>query len=352
MTFTINAVDAEFAVATGSNVNSGPGTSTFDYPPTSSNGLVITANPSDPTPGAFSVGDTYDLVYGNGGGGKGGTFDDAVVIRSDGLSGGGHVVVFEGTNENGNLEQIIWTPEFDLESWYFDNFNQGNSPQFYTTDQNASSEYQHTYVCFSSDTLVTTARGEIPVGQVRVGDLVLTADHGYQPILWIGRRRLQIDQRSHATQPILIQPNALGSGALRRRIIVSPQHRLLLRTPAGEELFAPAKAFVGQTGIRYMRGRREIEYISILFARHEIIDASGLAAESFLPGHQGLHLLSAREIREVNLIMEKDRRRTPPLGTMPARPCLGGASGRRAIQEGAELVPFQHLRLGDQVATG
>lgn len=35
MTITIEAIDSQFAAATGSNVNSGPGTSQFDYPPTS-----------------------------------------------------------------------------------------------------------------------------------------------------------------------------------------------------------------------------------------------------------------------------------------------------------------------------
>lgn len=216
MTITINAIDSEFAVATGSNVNSGTGTSTFDYPPTSSNGLVITSNAGDPSPGQFSLGDTYDLTYGNGGGGKGGTFDDAVVIRSDELPGGGHVVVFEGTNQDGDLEQIVWTPEFDLEGWYFDNFNQGNAPQFYTTDQSASSEYQ--YVCFSAETLIAAAGGHLAAGDLQVGDLVETLDHGFQPLIWIGRRKIRINSQSGPSAPIVIQPNAATDGRLSRNV--------------------------------------------------------------------------------------------------------------------------------------
>ena len=341
MTFTINAVDAEFAVATGSNVNNGPGTSTFDYPPTSANGLVITANPGDPTPATFSLGDSYDLVYGNGGGGRGGTFEDAIVIRSDALPGGGHVVVFEGLNQNGELEQIVWTPGFDLESWYFDNFNQGNPPGFYTSDQNASTEYVHGYVCFSSETRIATARGEVPAGHLVIGDLVRTLDHGYQPILWIGRRRVRIDQKSEGAQPVLIEPSGFEPNALRHPIVVSPQHRLLLRSPVGEEMLAPAKAFVGTKGIRYMRGKSEVEYISLLLERHEILDVSGLATESFLPGPQGYLQLSQRETREIERVIARQRGRNAPSRVIAARRCLGGASGRRAIVAGAVPVLFQ-----------
>ena len=44
MPITINAQDNEFAISSGSNVNNGPGTSTFDYPPNSTSNLTITSN--------------------------------------------------------------------------------------------------------------------------------------------------------------------------------------------------------------------------------------------------------------------------------------------------------------------
>lgn len=331
MSFTIIAEDAEFAVATGSNVGSGDGTSTFDYPPTSSRGLVITSNPDDPSPGTFSVGDTYDLSYGNDGGGKGGTFEDAVVIRSDALPDGGHAVVFEGTNENGELEQIVWTPGFDLEAWYFDNFNQGASPGFYTTDQDAQTQYDHSFVCFSSCTFLTSEQGERRAGDLRPGDRLRTQDHGLQPIVWIGRRSLSIDPCYSKSMPIVFQPNAFAAGKLRRRVIVSPQHRILLHDAQGREHLAPAKSFVGLKGVRYMRGQRQIEYVSIMLGCHAILDASGLATESFLPGPQAYQLLSSSQVKEVESVLRTSLR---GVKLTPARPCLGGSSGRRALEKG------------------
>ncbi|WP_170109291.1 hypothetical protein [Celeribacter persicus] len=51
MIITIEALDSQFAAATGSNVNSGSGTSQFDHPPTSTNALIIESQP-----GALAVG--------------------------------------------------------------------------------------------------------------------------------------------------------------------------------------------------------------------------------------------------------------------------------------------------------
>ena len=102
MPVTINALDNEFAISSGANVNNGPGTSTFDYPPDSTSNLTITYNQGDGSPFQFSVGDSYDVGFtGNGGGA---TLGDAVVVRSDyvNINGDqGGAVVFEGIEAEG-----------------------------------------------------------------------------------------------------------------------------------------------------------------------------------------------------------------------------------------------------------
>ncbi|MEZ5714708.1 MAG: hypothetical protein R3D85_05800 [Paracoccaceae bacterium] len=120
MAFSFYALDNEFAVSTGSNVNSSPGHSDFDYPPTSSRDLIITTHDDDDDPRLFEVGDTYDVSYGGPGGAH--TLTDAVVIRSDAAPGGGGVIVFEGLDEDGNLTQVVWTPDFDPGNLVFRQF--------------------------------------------------------------------------------------------------------------------------------------------------------------------------------------------------------------------------------------
>lgn len=128
MTVTFNALDNEFAVSTGGNVNNGTGTSTFDYPPNSTKDFTITSNEGDDQPYLFEVGDTYDISFGGHGGT---TLEDAVVIRSDDIDfAEGFAVVFEGTDPDGDIVQVVWSPGFDLEDWYWETFDNGDSPGF------------------------------------------------------------------------------------------------------------------------------------------------------------------------------------------------------------------------------
>jgi hypothetical protein len=116
---------------------------------------------------------------------------------------------------------------------------------------------------------------------------------------------------------------------------------LLLRSPSGEEMLAPAKAFVGLKGIRRMRGKQEVVYVSLMLARHEILDVSGLAAESFLPGPQACLNLSSRELLEIARVTAKKGGRKPPSQMIAARRCIGGAAGRRALMAGAQPALFR-----------
>jgi hypothetical protein len=272
------ALDNQFAASTGSNVNSSPGRSKFDYPPTSSKDLVITAKDGDPDPRLFEVGDTYDVSYGGNGGM---TLLDAVVIRSDSAPGGGGVIVFEGLDENGDLTQVVWTPDFDLESWYFDNFTNGNPPQFYTTDQNAS--YDHTFVCFAAETRIATAMGGIAAGEVWEGDHVATLDAGPQPVVWTGQRRVAGTGRN---APVLFTNGAIGNHAPLR---LSQQHRVLVRSPLAElmfgasEVLVPAKALVDGVSVQIVPCR-QITYVHLLLPRHQLVMAEGAPCESLLLG--------------------------------------------------------------------
>ncbi len=277
MAYTFYAEDNEFAAATGSNVNSGAGTSTFDYPPTSTNGLTITSDGSDTDPRLFEVGETYSLSFS----GQGGTtINDATVIRSDVLSGNEGAVVFEGTDVNGELVQVVWSPNFDLEAWYFDNFDQGQSPGFYTTDQVAG-DYQ--FACFTQGTRIDTPGGPVPVERLRQGDPVLTRDHGAQPVLW---HTSSVVPGMGRAAPVAIAPGVFTS---EEALTLSAQHRVLVCSPTAalafgaDEVLVPIKALVdGRRIVRRTEGL--MHYHHLLFEHHEIIRANGVWCESLLLG--------------------------------------------------------------------
>ena len=166
--------------------------------------------------------------------------------------------------------------------------------------------------CFTRGTLIETENGPRPIESLEAGDLVLTADHGLQPICWISRRRFP-GQGDCA--PIRIAKSALGNT---RDLVVSPQHRLLLTGWRAElffgedEVLVAAKHLTGHDRIHRLECD-EVEYFHLLFDRHQIIFAEGIASESFDP--MGDYARADREMRAEVL------RLFPELADVPAGTC-------------------------------
>lgn len=141
--------------------------------------------------------------------------------------------------------------------------------------------------CFVAGTYIQTSVGEQNVEALSVGDMVVTIDHGLQPIRWIGHTK-RIAQGKMA--PILIEKDALGNT---RDLLVSPQHRMLIQGWQAELLFgatevlASAKSLVSDQKIRRKPGG-EVCYYHILFDRHEIIFSEGIPSESFFPTRKNI----------------------------------------------------------------
>lgn len=175
--------------------------------------------------------------------------------------------------------------------------------------------------CFTPGTLIATGHGDIPVEELRVGDRVLTLDHGYQPIRWIGRKTLtdaELD-RAPNLRPVLIRRGALGSSRPERDMRLSPQHRVLIAAPEAElmtgepQLLAPAIQLVGQPGIAQEVAAKGVTYIHLLFDRHEIILSDGIWSESFQPGEATLNGMEDAQRAELCALF-------PELETLTAAP--------------------------------
>ncbi|SOB99435.1 Hint domain-containing protein [Rhodobacter maris] len=301
MTLTIYALDNQFAAATGSNVGSGSGTSTFDYPPNSSKDLVIQSQAGDASPYVFSPGDVYTISFGGNGGD---TIQNATVIRSDYIDYGGdtgYAVVFEGLDSKGELIQLVWTPEFDLEGWYWDNFSGGNPPGFYTSDLSATT-YQ--MPCFEQNTLVATPSGPRAVASLIPGDSILTQDHGPQPLHWIGRFEMAGQGRA---MPVRIEAGVLGN---ERPLLLSRQHRVLLHDPDAGEVLVPAAALLNGATVR-LQPMERVSYVHLLCIRHEIIRAEGSPCETLLLKRTTAGWLAMGQVAG----------RAPELGGLAQEPC-------------------------------
>ncbi|OUS38863.1 hypothetical protein A9Q94_01175 [Rhodobacterales bacterium 56_14_T64] len=137
-------------------------------------------------------------------------------------------------------------------------------------------------VSFSRGTHITLASGaQVPIEQLQPGDRVLTRDDGPQSVRWIG-------QTTHRAiggmAPILIRAGALNN---ENDLLVSPDHRLFIYQRSDEigagvaELLVKARHLVNGDTVVVQDGGF-VDYFQILFDRHHIIYAEGIAAESLL----------------------------------------------------------------------
>ena len=153
-------------------------------------------------------------------------------------------------------------------------------------------------LCFAQGTWITTPSGQVPIEELAAGDMVVTMDHGPQPIRWIGSSKRPATGN---LAPILIRKGALGNT---RDLRVSPQHRMLLSGWHAEVLFgerevlATAKSLVNDHSILREEGD-EVEYFHMLFDTHEIVYAEGAPSESFHPGPEGWKALDAPTRNEI-----------------------------------------------------
>lgn len=146
-------------------------------------------------------------------------------------------------------------------------------------------------ICFTPGTRLAVPGGTAAIEDLRPGDLVQTADDGPQPVIWTGRRVLS-GARLYAMpqlRPVRIRAGAFGAGRPDAPLVVSPQHRLLVRGRAARALWGEAEVLVEAAHLVDDRrvtvdlSARGVTYIHILFAAHQVVFANGVETESFHP---------------------------------------------------------------------
>lgn len=151
-------------------------------------------------------------------------------------------------------------------------------------------------ICFTPGTDIRTADGPRLIEDLRPGDRLQTKDNGMQEILWVGSRRMT-GARLHAMphlRPIRFRAGAMGAGRPDRELLVSPQHRMLVKGAAAQALFnvdevlVAAEDLLNDLSIMVDHTLREVTYVHVLLERHQVIWANGLETESFHPSNTAL----------------------------------------------------------------
>ena len=149
-------------------------------------------------------------------------------------------------------------------------------------------------VCFAHGTLIATPSGLKAVERLRVDDLVSTLDHGPQPVIWCAA----LQGRSHGSAaPVEIAAGALGPQIPAAPLMVSAQHRILLRSAivarmtGSADVLVPAKFLCGVPGIARRPLNGPVRYHHIMLRRHGLVWANGALAETFYPGPEAIDAL-------------------------------------------------------------
>jgi hypothetical protein len=135
--------------------------------------------------------------------------------------------------------------------------------------------------CYLRGTAILTPSGEREIGELRIGDPVVTYSGAPKPIKWIGRRRLQRDDGDWPLDliPVKLMRSALDDDVPHRELLLSPNHAIYV-----DGQLIPAGALVNKRTITSCReAHKVIEYLHVELFEPDVIFTEGAPTETFLP---------------------------------------------------------------------
>ena len=267
----------------------------------------------------------------------GGDGDDLFVLGDLGEAGSGTIGVFGGEGDETGGDTLQLTADVTQADITFTNTDDtagGLSGNFTMADGTVVnfSEIEN-IICFTPGARILTDRGERAIETLRPGDMLLTRDHGYQPIRWIGQSTVKGRGKF---APVAINSTVLDGA--RRPLLVSPQHRVLFTGYKAELLFGQnevlvaAKHLVDGRDVRIVE-RELVTYFHLMFDRHEVVYAEGAATESFHAGDVGIAAISDAA-REDMFTIFPNLRSDPSSYGETARMCLKAHEARLLLEPG------------------
>ncbi|KNG93848.1 Hint domain-containing protein [Pseudaestuariivita atlantica] len=274
-------------------------------------------------------------------GGPDQTFDgtavyNATLTYTDGTTGTITAVVFQDTAGNTYL-----APEFSanadqatLEAGAIRSMTLTSLVGNNYSGMTGSRETFNAAVCFAAGTKIATPDGLKDVARLVPGDRVMTVDNGPQVVRWVGIRTVPAIA-NHA--PIRIRAGALGRGVPEHDLIVSRQHRVLLRSRVAQRMFGQSEVLVSACRLTPLPGVEEVRdwgivtWCHLMCDRHEVIWAAGAPAETLYLGPEARQMLSDAALDEILALF-------PELADHPGLPARPMPDGRKQKELIARLV--------------
>lgn len=140
-----------------------------------------------------------------------------------------------------------------------------------------------------------------------------------------------------ALAPVRIARGTFGAGLPKRDLLVSRQHRILMRSPIVERMFGqaevlvPAHALLALPGVSVAAPDRPVTYVHVMLDRHEIVFAEGLPAETLYLGAQALASIPRAGLAEIAALLGRDLRELAQQPPAAARPLVRGRRAGRLV---------------------
>lgn len=134
--------------------------------------------------------------------------------------------------------------------------------------------------CLLRGTRISTALGERPVEDLKIGDQVLTLN-GFQSIKWVGYRKFKKAAGKdwvESVKPIRVARFAIDERTPRRDLYLSPGHSIFI-----DNVLIPVEYLVNDRTIApgALPDLDTIEYYHLEFEAHEVFHAEGMPVESY-----------------------------------------------------------------------
>ncbi len=164
---------------------------------------------------------------------------------------------------------------------YSEDFSAGADSGFFNISAATLAAAAVAPVCYVAGTRIRTARGDVAIEQLAVGDLVVTSTGARAPIRWLGHRT--IDCARHPApdlvRPIRIAAHAFGPNKPARDLRVSPAHAIAVDLVG--EVLIPAVALLNGTSVT-RDAVDSVTYWHLELDAHALVIAENLPAESYL----------------------------------------------------------------------
>lgn len=273
----------------------------------------------------ISIGDTLDSRY------------QYTFTGSDGSSGTIYFVATNGAANYGPL--IISDTALDPSVTY----------TFGTFNTDGAVGYSSLVKCFARGTLIETPDGQVAIENLTEGDLVTTMDAASQPIRWIGSTKLTALELAlqPKLRPIRVAKGMLGKNTPVKDLVLSPQHRILVRSAIAKRMFdidetlIPVCKLTAIEGIDVLDDEVGVEYFHMLFDAHQIVFSEGAATESLYLGREAVKAIGAEAWEEIStLFPEIESESFVPKMARPA-PESGRKMKKLAARHAKNLQPVQ-----------